>query len=428
MLNSFSRPRIEGTFAGERMRAFDVEWGAPPASAGDREQLRRREGRRHPVRRLRDYRRRALLARLSRDATTAKRSTPGSRITKRPIDRSAARVRARRLSARGTAFGRVPRLRHYTRPFGFGTMAIADGIAYGESFETATASAASRGRRRPPRQHRQSSKAADAAPAPPTSAGTARISSTSMCSGIPVESLAVAQSPNTPPLSGLLDFTAGGSGTFDAPRYDVHGARARLLRRGRRHRHRDGRHQHRQRRDGVEAGGGIASPGGLGTRHHRAQRADGRRPLVQRHRYVARPVSSRVRSAALAVSRPPSPAATSAWSASWPTSITSWSTRPSTTRHCGFRLPPAQTPCRSAWRSTGIRCASTDMRLIGDETQLDVTGVDRPAQRADRDARQRRREPRHPAGLRAEHPQHRPGDARRDARRADATRRSSPAR
>jgi hypothetical protein len=40
---------------------------------------------------------------------------------------------------------------------------------------------------------------------------------------IPVQSLAVAQSPNTPPLSGLLDFTAGGSGTFDAPRYDAHG-------------------------------------------------------------------------------------------------------------------------------------------------------------------------------------------------------------
>ena len=33
MLNSFSRPRIEGTFAGERMRAFDVEWGAARGSA-----------------------------------------------------------------------------------------------------------------------------------------------------------------------------------------------------------------------------------------------------------------------------------------------------------------------------------------------------------------------------------------------------------
>ena len=33
----------------------------------------------------------------------------------------------------------------------------------------------------------------------------------------------MAQSPSTPPLSGLLDFTAGGSGTFDVPRYNVHG-------------------------------------------------------------------------------------------------------------------------------------------------------------------------------------------------------------
>ena len=28
MANSFRRPRIEGTFRGERMRAFDVVWGS----------------------------------------------------------------------------------------------------------------------------------------------------------------------------------------------------------------------------------------------------------------------------------------------------------------------------------------------------------------------------------------------------------------
>ena len=65
MLNSFSRPRIEGTFAGERMRAFDVDWGSGKGHDGHREQLRRREGRRHDVRRLeRSTRRRPLLARL----------------------------------------------------------------------------------------------------------------------------------------------------------------------------------------------------------------------------------------------------------------------------------------------------------------------------------------------------------------------------
>ena len=30
-------------------------------------------------------------------------------------------------------------------------------------------------------------------------------------------------SSSAPPLSGRLDFTAGGSGTFDRPRYDVRG-------------------------------------------------------------------------------------------------------------------------------------------------------------------------------------------------------------
>ena len=39
---------------------------------------------------------------------------------------------------------------------------------------------------------------------------------------VPVESLAVARFP-TLPLTGLLDFSATGSGTFDEPRYSVRG-------------------------------------------------------------------------------------------------------------------------------------------------------------------------------------------------------------
>src|SRR5262249_13437999 len=33
MSNSFSRPRIEGAFAGERIHAFDVDWGAAKGTA-----------------------------------------------------------------------------------------------------------------------------------------------------------------------------------------------------------------------------------------------------------------------------------------------------------------------------------------------------------------------------------------------------------
>ena len=33
MLNEFRRPRIEGAFAGEQMRAWDVEWGSAKGTA-----------------------------------------------------------------------------------------------------------------------------------------------------------------------------------------------------------------------------------------------------------------------------------------------------------------------------------------------------------------------------------------------------------
>ena len=39
---------------------------------------------------------------------------------------------------------------------------------------------------------------------------------------VPVESLALARFPSLP-LTGLLDFSATGSGTFDEPRYSVRG-------------------------------------------------------------------------------------------------------------------------------------------------------------------------------------------------------------
>ena len=45
MLEAFKRPRIEGTFKGERFRAWDVVWGTRPRGPRDREQLRLRRER-----------------------------------------------------------------------------------------------------------------------------------------------------------------------------------------------------------------------------------------------------------------------------------------------------------------------------------------------------------------------------------------------
>src|SRR5205085_10037852 len=46
--------------------------------------------------------------------------------------------------------------------------------------------------------------------------------------GIPIESVTAAQSSPLP-LSGLIDFSAGGSGSFEMPRYEVHGTIRDLL-------------------------------------------------------------------------------------------------------------------------------------------------------------------------------------------------------
>ena len=58
MLESFSKPRIEGHFVGDRMRAWDIDWGHGVARPRDREQLRRHQEERHHEGDIADRRRR----------------------------------------------------------------------------------------------------------------------------------------------------------------------------------------------------------------------------------------------------------------------------------------------------------------------------------------------------------------------------------
>jgi translocation and assembly module TamB len=109
----------------------------------------------------------------------------------------------------------------YTRPLGFGTMEIVDGTAYHETFQTATA-----GLRLEGEGVRLDNIVVVKGGGRGTGAAYVSWDGTYQFSfdaqRIPVDSLAVVQSPNTPQLSGLLDFRAGGSGSFDSPRYEVH--------------------------------------------------------------------------------------------------------------------------------------------------------------------------------------------------------------
>jgi translocation-and-assembly-module (TAM) inner membrane subunit TamB-like protein len=221
MTNSFSRPRIEGTFAGERMRAFDVEWGTAKGTAVIENSYA-------------DVKSVVLTSGESsieadglfslgyprRDA--GEEINARIRIVNRPVADLRHAFALDDYPVDGTLSGEFHVYGQYTRPFGFGTMAINGGTAYHETFESATA-----GLRLEGQGVRLDNIVVTKGGGRGTGAAYVGWDSTYQfnfdAQRIPIESLTVVESPNTPPLSGLLDFTAGGSGTFDAPRYTVHG-------------------------------------------------------------------------------------------------------------------------------------------------------------------------------------------------------------
>ena len=109
----------------------------------------------------------------------------------------------------------------YQRPFGFGTMTIAKGVAYGEPFDQATAAVRLEGD-----GVRLDNILIEKGDGRGTGAAyvgwNGTYSFTLNGRGIPMETVSLTKRSSLP-LSGLIDFTAGGSGTFDMPRYDVRG-------------------------------------------------------------------------------------------------------------------------------------------------------------------------------------------------------------
>ena len=107
----------------------------------------------------------------------------------------------------------------YDGPIGFGAMTIEDGTAYGEPFQKGTASLRFDGTG-------VRLDAVSIAKSTGTITGAAFVGWDSTYSfnadarRIPVEQVAAFAYPQIKP-SGLIDFIAGGSGTFDIPRYDV---------------------------------------------------------------------------------------------------------------------------------------------------------------------------------------------------------------
>jgi TamB, inner membrane protein subunit of TAM complex len=219
MTGAFKRPRVEGLFSGEDLRAWDTLWGSGTSHivvengyvrAADAS-VRLGESEIHAdglfsLGYPRDDRGEEINARF--------------RVVGRDIDSLRHAFQLDDYAVTGLLSGDFHLTGQYERPIGFGGMTIDRGAAYGEPFQKATASLRfdGAGIRLDGMQIEKNGGAV-------TGAAYVGWDSTYSFNAdarrVPVERITAFTFPKAPPLSGIVEFTAGGSGTFDQPRYDV---------------------------------------------------------------------------------------------------------------------------------------------------------------------------------------------------------------
>ena len=218
MSGAFTRPRIEGTFAGDRMRAWNVTWGRGRAevvvengyaivenavlSAGDSEIVA--DGR-------------FSLGYPRRDG--GEQINARVRMRRRPMADLKRALGVDDYDIDGLVSGEYHVYGEYERPLGFGRLIVDEGTAYGESFTSATSALRFEGTG-------VRLDTLQIAKGTGTVTGAARVGWDGNYSfnveglRIPIESLDSVAFPRAP-LSGLVQFTASGAGNFEEPRYDV---------------------------------------------------------------------------------------------------------------------------------------------------------------------------------------------------------------
>jgi len=220
MVGAFKSPRIEGVLAGDHMRAWGVDWGAVKGKAviensyvdatdvviGSGQREIRADGRFSAGFPRKDGGE-EINARIS--------------VTNWPVEDLRRAFGILDYNVDGVLSGEFHPYGPYLRPLGFGTMTIAEGVAYGEPFDSATASVRFEG-------DGVRLDSIQLVKGDGRGTGAAYVGWNGTYSfnldgrAIPVETVSLSKKTSVP-LSGLIDFTAGGSGTFDAPRYTVKG-------------------------------------------------------------------------------------------------------------------------------------------------------------------------------------------------------------
>ena len=220
MVGEFRNPRIEGTFAGERLKVWDVVWGSATGKAViqnayvDTSNVVIRSGD-------------ATLRADGRFSAGFPRRDGGEelnavvRLEQWPLTDLRHAFKIDDYDVNGVLSGEFHVYGNYLTPYGFGSMTIAGGEAYGQTFESVTSSIHFEGigvRLDTIQIAKGDGRGTGAA----WVAWDGTYSFELEARGLPLESVDLAPDQVRPPVTGLVDFRAGGSGAFASPRYEVH--------------------------------------------------------------------------------------------------------------------------------------------------------------------------------------------------------------
>jgi hypothetical protein len=219
MLGAFNRPRIEGRFVGDKLHAWGVTWGAVDAdfvvenAYANISRAVLRDGFSQI-----DVTGQFSLGYPRRDG--GEEIDARVRVSSRTVADFLAAFDLEDYDVQGLVSGDFHLYGQYTQPLGFGRLAIRQGTAYGEPFAEGEAALRFEGTG-------VRLDGLTVSKGGTTVTGAAYVGWNGAYSfnadgrAMAVETLAVAAMSSGPGFTGLLDFSANGSGTFNQPRYDV---------------------------------------------------------------------------------------------------------------------------------------------------------------------------------------------------------------
>jgi hypothetical protein len=219
MLGDLGNPRVEGSFSGRAMRAWNVSWGALEGSAVIENSYAN-------VRNVVVTQGQARMDIDGQFALGYPRRDGGTEIDARirasewPLTDFRAAFELHDYPVFGALGGEIRLNGRYEEPFGFGRITLDRGIAYDEPFASGVTSLRFEG----PGVRLDGLEVKKAGSTITGAAYVAWAGTYSFNAAgrrLAVDALDLTYFPTLPPLTGFADFSATGSGTFEEPRYDV---------------------------------------------------------------------------------------------------------------------------------------------------------------------------------------------------------------